>query len=246
MKTHRIDQGGGESPSHQPEETACAGTRFLPVLTGLFVGILILSNVLASKMVRLGPFVFDGGTLLFPLSYIFGDLLAEVYGYRESRKVIWTGFFTLLLMALNVWLVGSLPADESWLFQRDFENVLMQMPRIVLASVVAYLVGEWSNSVVLSRMKVAMGGRRLWMRTIGSTVVGQALDSALFVAIAFAGLYPSDVLVVMFASNYLFKTAIEAAFTPLTYIAVGYVKKAEGRDTYDRNVGYSPLPFGGR
>lgn len=246
MKTHRIVTGGGESPSHRPEETTSAGTRFLPVLTGLFVGVLILSNVLASKMVRLGPFVFDGGTLLFPLSYIFGDLLAEVYGYRESRKVIWTGFFALLLMSVNVWLVGALPADESWGFQRDFENILMQMPRIALASVVAYFVGEWSNSVVLSRMKVATGGKRLWMRTVGSTVVGQALDSALFVSIAFAGLYPTGTLAVMFASNYLFKTAIEAAFTPLTYLAVAFVKKTEGRDTYDRDVNYSPLPFGGR
>ncbi len=246
MKTHRNSTGGGQSPSRRYEETAFSGTRFLPVLTGLFVGVLILSNVLASKMVRLGPFVFDGGTLLFPLSYIFGDLLAEVYGYRESRKVIWTGFFTLLLMSLNIWLVGSLPADESWPFQRDFENVLMQLPRIALASVVAYFIGEWSNSVVLSKMKVAMNGRRLWMRTIGSTIVGQALDSALFVTIAFAGLYPAGVLALMFASNYLFKTVIEAAFTPLTYFAVGYAKKAEGRDTFDRDVDYNPLPFGGR
>ncbi len=246
MKTHHNATGGGESPSHRPEETTLAGTRFLPVLTGLFVGVLILSNVLASKMVRIGPFVFDGGTLLFPLSYIFGDLLTEVYGYKESRKVIWTGFFTLLLMALNVWLIGALPADESWKFQRDFENVLMQMPRIVLASVVAYLFGEWSNSVVLSRLKLATNGKHLWMRTIGSTVVGQALDSAIFVAIAFAGLYPAGILAVMFASNYLFKTVIEAAFTPLTYAAVAYVKRTEGRDTYDRGVGYSPLPFGGR
>lgn len=244
MKTQHASSGG--SPSHRPEETAPAGTRFLPVLTGLFVGVLILSNVLASKMVQLGPFVFDGGTLLFPLSYIFGDVLVEVYGYRESRKVIWTGFVMLILMALNVWLIGALPAEAGWKFQGDFDNILLQMPRIVLASVAGYLVGEWSNSVVLSRLKVATGGRWLWMRTIGSTLVGQALDSALFVGIAFAGLYPTGVLVTMAASNYLFKTVIEACFTPLTYRAVGFIKKGEGLDAFDRDVSYSPLPFGGR
>jgi uncharacterized integral membrane protein (TIGR00697 family) len=114
--------------AHQEKETARSGFRFLPVLTGLFVGILILSNVLAAKMVRLGPFVFDGGTLLFPLSYIFGDVLTEVYGYRQSRKVIWTGFVTLVLLAVNVWIVGLLPADESWAYQEDFANNTCRCP----------------------------------------------------------------------------------------------------------------------
>lgn len=231
--------------AHQEKETARVDSRFLPVLTGLFVGILILSNVLAAKMVRIGPFVFDGGTLLFPLSYIFGDVLTEVYGYRQSRKVIWTGFVTLILLAVNVWIVGLLPADESWTYQEDFANILMQMPRIVLASMIAYFAGEWSNSAVLSRLKVAMKGKHLWVRTIGSTVVGQALDSALFVAIAFYGLFPTGVLVAMVLSNYLFKTVIEAAFTPLTYLAVAFVKKREGLDVYDHDVSYSPLPFAG-
>lgn len=216
--------------------------NFLPVITGLFVGVLILSNILASKMVQLGPFVFDGGTLLFPFSYIFGDVLAEVYGYKESRKVIWTGLAMLVFMTLNIWLIGLLPAEASWKLQADFTNILMQMPRIVLASIIAYFAGEYSNSVILSRMKVAMGGKHLWARTIGSTVVGQFLDSTLFVAIAFLGLYPFDVLVMMAFSNYLFKTVIEVAFTPLTYVVIGFVKKHEQTDTFDYGERYNPLP----
>ncbi len=214
----------------------------MPVITGLFVGVLILSNILASKMVQLGPFVFDGGTLLFPFSYIFGDVLTEVYGYKESRKVIWTGLAMLVFMTLNIYLIGFLPAEASWTFQTSFTNILMQMPRIVLASIVAYFVGEYSNSVILSKMKVATGGKHLWARTIGSTIVGQFLDSMIFVAIAFLGFYPIGVLVVMAFSNYLFKTVIEVVFTPITYLVIGFVKKSEQTDTFDYGERYNPLP----
>ena len=217
--------------------------NFLPIITGLFVGVLILSNILASKMVRIGPFVFDGGTLLFPFSYIFGDILTEVYGYRESRKVIWTGLAMLVFMTVNIWLIGLLPAEASWTFQTDFDNILLQMPRIVLASVIAYFAGEYSNSVILSKMKVALDGKHLWARTIGSTVVGQFLDSMLFVAIAFLGLYPFGILAAMAFSNYLFKTVIEVVFTPLTYLVIGYVKKEEQTDTFDHGERYNPLPM---
>jgi hypothetical protein len=216
---------------------------FLPVITGLFVGVLILSNILASKMVQIGPFVFDGGTLLFPLSYIFGDVLTEVYGYKNSRKVIWTGLAMLILMAVNIWIIGALPHEASWTLQEDFNNILMMMPRIVLASIIAYFAGEYSNSVVLSFMKVKTGGKYLWTRTIGSTVVGEFFDSVLFVAIAFAGLYPTGVLVVMAVSNYLFKTAIEVLFTPITYAIVGFVKKHERSDAFDYGEHYNPLPL---
>ena len=215
---------------------------FLPVITGLFVGVLILSNILATKMVQLGPFVFDGGTLLFPLSYIFGDVLTEVYGYKESRKVIWTGLLMLILMAVNIWIIGALPHEASWTLQNDYNNILMMMPRIVLASIIAYFAGEYSNSVVLSRMKVLTKGKKLWMRTIGSTLVGELLDSFLFVAIAFIGLYPVKILIVMAFSNYLFKTVIEAAFTPITYFVVAKVKKHEGIDVFDYEERYNPLP----
>jgi uncharacterized integral membrane protein (TIGR00697 family) len=162
-------------------------TRLLPIITGLFVGVLILSNILAAKMVRLGPFVFDGGTLLFPLSYIFGDLLTEVYGYKESRKVIWTGLAMLVIMSLNIWIIGALPADPSWNLQKAYDDLLATVPRIALASVLGYFAGEYSNSVVLSRMKVLTQGRWLWTRTIGSTLVGELADTLIFVTVAFAG-----------------------------------------------------------
>ena len=216
--------------------------NFLPVLSGLFIGVLVLSNILAVKMVQIGPFVFDGGTLLFPFSYIFGDVLTEVYGYRDSRKVIWTGFAALVFMTCNIWLVSILPAEGSWNLQNDFNNILLQMPRISAGSICGYFIGEYSNSVVLSKMKVMSGGKHLWMRTIGSTLVGELLDSVVFVVIAFSGLYASSVLVVMAFSNYLFKTMIEVVCTPFTYLIVNFFKKHEQIDTFDYGVHYTPLP----
>lgn len=219
-------------------------TRLLPVITGLFVGILVLSNILAAKMVRLGPFVFDGGTLLFPLSYIFGDILTEVYGYKASRKVIWTGLSMLVIMSINIWIIGALPSDPSWKLQKAYDDILSQVPRIALASVLGYFAGEYSNSVVLSRMKVWTKGRWLWTRTIGSTLVGEFADTLIFVTTAFAGSYPTDVLVAMLLSNYLFKCSIEAVFTPVTYLIVGFVKRREATDVYDVGERYNPLPSG--
>jgi queuosine precursor transporter len=218
--------------------------KLLPVITGLFVGVLILSNILAAKMVRLGPFVFDGGTLLFPLSYIFGDVLTEVYGYKASRKVIWTGLSMLVVMSLNIWLIGALPADPSWTLQKSYDDILAMVPRIALASVLGYFAGEYSNSVVLSRMKVLTKGRWLWTRTIGSTLVGELADTLIFVLVAFAGSYPTAVLAAMIGSNYLFKCGIEAAFTPLTYRVVAFVKRSEAVDAYDYGERYNPLPAG--
>ncbi|GMO47510.1 MAG: queuosine precursor transporter [Treponemataceae bacterium] len=216
--------------------------KLLPVFSGVFVGVLVLSNILASKMVALGPFVFDGGTLLFPLSYIFGDVLTEVYGYKQSRKVIWTGFVMLVVMALFIWIIGALPAEPSWTFQESFNNILLQMPRISIASIGGYFLGEYSNAVVLSAVKKKTGGKHLWARTISSTLAGEAVDSFVFVMAAFAGLYPARVLVTMAVSNYIFKTAIEVVFTPLTYLAVDFTKKTEQIDVYDWGEKYSPLP----
>jgi hypothetical protein len=218
--------------------------KLLPMITGAFVGILILSNILAAKMVQIGPFVFDGGTLLFPLSYIFGDCLTEVYGYKASRKVIWTGFAMIILMAVNIWIIGYLPAEKSWVFQDSYNNILMMVPRIVLASLCGFFAGEFSNSFVLSKMKVLTNGKHLWMRTIGSTVVGEFVDSLLFVMIAFLGLYPTSVLIVMAISNYLFKTFIEVVFTPITYAVIRFMKKQEGIDTFDtgyKSKDYNPF-----
>jgi uncharacterized integral membrane protein (TIGR00697 family) len=216
--------------------------KLLPVFTGIFVGVLILSNILASKMVALGPFVFDGGTFLFPISYIFGDVLTEVYGYRQSRTVIWTGFAMLVVMAAFIALVSALPAEGSWTLQSAFESILLQMPRISIASIAGYFLGEYSNSVALSVIKKKTAGRFLWVRTILSTLIGEGIDSAVFVGVAFAGLYPSRVLVVMALSNYLFKTAIEAIFTPVTYGVIAFTKSAEKVDVYDWGERYNPFP----
>jgi len=218
--------------------------RLLPVLSGLFVAVLVLSNILAVKMVRLGPFLFDGGTLLFPLSYVFGDILTEVYGYRASRKVIWTGLGSLILMSLSIWLIGILPSDSGWGLQEAYNSILLPLPRIALASALGYFAGEWSNSALLSRMKVLTKGRWLWTRTIGSTLVGQASDTLIFVLVAFALTYSSADILAMILSNYLFKCAIEIVFTPLTYKVVGFVKRREGVDVYDEGVRYNPLPSG--
>jgi len=216
--------------------------KLFAVITGMFVGVLILSNILAVKMVQIGSFIFDGGTLLFPLSYIFGDVLTEVYGYKASRKVIWTGFIMLIVMSLNIFIIGLLPAEPSWTFQNDFNNILTPIPRIVLASIIGYFIGEYSNSVILSKMKILTKGKWLWTRTIGSTLVGELFDSFIFVIIAFLGLYPFKILMIMAFSNYVFKTAIEVLFTPLTYKVVNFIKKVENIDVYDYDERYNPLP----
>lgn len=218
--------------------------KLFAVITGMFVGVLILSNILAVKMVQIGSFIFDGGTLLFPLSYIFGDVLTEVYGYKASRKVIWTGFIMLIIMALNIFIIGILPSEPSWTFQNDFNNILTPVPRIVIASIIGYFIGEYSNSVILSKMKILTKGRWLWTRTIGSTIVGEFLDSTIFVLIAFLGLYEFKILIIMAISNYVFKTIIEICFTPITYKVVNFVKKVEGVDIYDYDEKYNPLPSG--
>lgn len=156
--------------------------------------------------------------------------------------MIWTGFAVLILMTANTWLIGVLPAEESWTFQTAYETILMQMPRIVLASIIAYFLGEYVNSVVLSKMKILTRGRFLWIRTISSTLAGQIFDTAIFVFIAFAGLYPGKILLIMAVSNYLFKTGIEAACTPFTYAAVHFLKTREECDIYDYGVRYNPFP----
>lgn len=215
--------------------------KLLPYITGFFVCTLIISNILATKMVAVGPFVFDGGTLIFPFSYIISDLLAEVYGFRQTWKIIVFGFIITIFVNLNILLISILPAEPSWHFQKDFDNILLQMPRITLGSIFGYLAGNYSNSVFLSVIKVKTEGRFLFIRTIGSTLVGEFLDSFIFVVIAFLGLYNFKILLVMAFSNYAFKTFIEVIFTPLTYKVVNFVKSKENLDTYDYNVSYNPF-----
>lgn len=215
--------------------------KLLPYMSGFFICTLIISNILAAKMVALGPFVFDGGTLLFPFSYIVSDLLSEVYGFKQAWKITLFGFVIMLFVNLNIFIISALPAESSWIYQNAFEDILLQMPRITLGSMCGYLVGNYTNSVSLSRIKIKTKGKFLFLRTIGSTLIGEFLDSLIFVMIAFAGIYDLKVLIVMILSNYAFKTCIEIICTPLTYKVIAVVKAKENCDTYDYDVNYNPF-----
>ncbi|MFH1534090.1 MAG: queuosine precursor transporter [Nitrospirota bacterium] len=215
--------------------------KYIIYIAVIFVSVLLISNVASSKIVALGPFDFDGGTLLFPLSYIFGDILTEVYGYRRVRRIIWIGFVMNILMALVFIGVIALPESSIGGNGEAFKAVLGLTPRIVLASVLAYAVGEFSNSYILAKMKIWTKGKMLWARTIGSTLIGEGFDTGIFVMIAFYGILPNDLLVVIIVSNYIFKVGIEVLFTPITYVIVGFLKKKEGVDIYDTNTNFNPF-----
>jgi uncharacterized integral membrane protein (TIGR00697 family) len=215
--------------------------KYFDLITALFVAVLLISNVASTKIMRLGPFTFDGGTILFPVSYIFGDILTEVYGYRRSRRVIWTGFFCTGLMAAVLAIVGALPPAQGWDNQAAYQAILGQTPRIVLGSLIAYFAGEFSNSYTLAKMKIWTGGRWLWTRTIGSTLVGEGVDTLLFVMIAFAGTMPGPLLWSIITSNYVFKVGVEAAMTPVTYWVASFLKRAEHEDVYDVGTDFNPF-----
>ncbi|MBC7264878.1 MAG: queuosine precursor transporter [Chloroflexi bacterium] len=215
--------------------------RYFDLVMATFVAVLLISNVASSKILRLGPFTFDGGTILFPISYIFGDILTEVYGYARSRRVIWAGFSAALLMAVVFMIVGALPPAEGWEGQEAYMLILGVTPRIVIGSLVAYFAGEFSNSFTLAKMKIWTKGRWLWTRTIGSTIVGEFVDTLLFVTIAFLGTLPTPLLWSVIVSNYIFKTGVEALATPLTYTVVGFLKKAENEDYYDYETDFNPF-----
>lgn len=207
----------------------------------IFVSILLISNVASTKIVDFGMFDFDGGTLLFPLSYIFGDILTEVYGYGRTRRIIWMGFLMNIVMVLVFSAVGALPASESWNNQDAYNSVLGMTPRIVLASMVAYTFGAFSNSYVLAKLKLKTKGKFLWLRTIGSTIVGEGLDTVIFCLISFYGVLPNELLGLVILSNYIFKVGVEVIFTPVTYLIVGTLKRIEGIDVYDRKTLFNPF-----
>ncbi len=215
---------------------------------GSFAVVLVISNIASTKLavLTLGSWkpVFDGGTFLFPLTYIFGDVLTEVYGYARSRRVIWFGMAMNLLASLVFALVGLLPTDPSSPTKGAFETVLGFVPQIVLASLVAFFLGEFLNSYLLARLKVATAGRWLWTRTIGSTLVGEGADTLTFSFIAFgigANALPSDVLWNVILTNYIYKVGLEIVLTPLTYAVVSFLKRAEGVDFYDRATNFNPF-----
>jgi uncharacterized integral membrane protein (TIGR00697 family) len=207
----------------------------------VFVTCLLTANTIATKLVAVGGLVLPAGVVIFPLSYVLGDVLTEVWGYAAARRVIWLGFGCNALMVATVWLGGALPAASFWTAQAAYDEILGHAPRILAASFAAYLVGEFANAFVLAKMKVLTRGRWLWTRTIGSTLVGQALDSAVFVVLAFAGVAPGAALAGIVAAQWGVKVAYEAAATPLTYAAVAWLKAAEGVDVYDRETDFNPV-----
>ena len=223
--------------------------RYFDFVMAAFVAILLLSNVIGAGKVAVIdlPFVgiwpFGAGILFFPLSYVIGDVLTEVYGYARARRVIWAGFGATLFMAMMAWIVVALPPAPGWINQPAYEAVFGQVPRIVLASVCAFWAGEFVNSYVMARMKVWTAGRHLWTRTIGSTFVGQGVDSLIFYPLAFwgaAGWTPHLVVVVLF-TQWALKVGWEVLLTPVTYAVVGWLKRAEGVDVFDRDTDFSPF-----
>jgi uncharacterized integral membrane protein (TIGR00697 family) len=226
--------------------------RWLPLVTAVFVTSLIIANIIAVKIIALGPLILSAAILIFPLSYIFGDILTEVYGYARARRVIWIGFGCNLLAVIVIWLSLELPPAPFWKLgsfdspqssQQAYRAIFGFTPRILAASFIAYLVGEFLNSFVLAKMKIATGGRHLWMRTIGSTIVGQFADSGVFISLAFYGTMPKGALGELILTQWLVKSAYEALVTPFTYLAVNYLKRAEGEDYYDRKTNFNPLKW---
>ena len=216
--------------------------RAFDVVMAAFVAILLLSNLIgAAKLATLGGFTFGAGILFFPIGYVIGDVLTEVYGYAHARRCIWVGFSALLFMAFMSWVVVSLPPAAGWSGQEAYESVFGQVPRIVLASIVAFWAGEFVNSFVLARMKIMTRGKHLWTRTIGSTVFGQAVDSVIFYPLAFLGVWSTSQVLTVMLTNWALKVSWEAVLTPVTYAVVGWLKRHEGVDIFDRNTDFTPF-----
>ncbi len=248
---------GGMSSTHAPRHVAAAETagqrlRYYDFIMAAFVAILLLSNIIGAAkrseidLPLIGTWSFGAGILFFPLSYIIGDVLTEVYGYARARRVIWAGFAALIFMAFMSFVVVSLPPARGWTDQPAYEAVFGNSWRIVAASITAFWIGEFANSVVMAKMKLMTQGRFLWMRTIGSTVVGQGLDSLIFYPLAFYGLagWPVDQLMQVVVSQFVLKTGWEALLTPVTYAVVGTLKRHEGLDIYDEGTDFTPFRTG--
>ncbi|HEY3310971.1 MAG TPA: queuosine precursor transporter [Anaerolineales bacterium] len=215
------------------------------VIVAVFVTSLITANIIAVKLAQVGGIVFPAAVVIFPVSYIFGDVLTEVYGYRRARLVIWLGFLCNLLAVAAIWLAQVLPAASFWQGQDAFVQILGYTPRLLLASFLAYLLGEFANSFVLAKMKIATRGKWLWARTIASTLVGEGFDSIIFICVAFAGTIPASGLASAIVTQWLMKSLYEALATPLTYGVVNFLKKVEGLDVFDRDTDFNPLKVAG-
>ena len=228
--------------------------RFFDLIMAVFVTVLVVSNIASSaKIVDWGfgifglPMAFDAGTILFPVSYIFGDILTEVYGYRRARRVIWTGFACLALSAIIFWVVRLMPGEATWqgyAGDEAYNAILggMSTGGIVLASLAGYWAGEFTNSFIVAKMKLLTNGRWLWTRTIGSTLVGELVDTVMFVVVASAfGVFPWSLFLTLTVTNYLFKCGVEALMTPVTYLTVTALKRVEHEDYYDRETNFNPF-----
>ena len=215
--------------------------KYYDLLASVFIVVLVISNLVGQKISAFGPFRVSGAQLLFPITYIFGDVFTEVYGYGGSRRIIWIGFIANALMAGLGNLIVALPAAPEWQNQQAFETVFHQVPRLVVASLIAYWCGEFANSFTLAKMKLLTQGKYLWTRTVGSTVVGQGVDTIIIMVLAFGGTMPASVIVRLIFSGYLFKVAYEVLATPLTYWIVNFLKRTEGVDKFDYDTRFTPF-----
>ena len=228
--------------------------RWFPAITGIFVTSLVISNIIAVKLAIIGPFVLPAAIIIFPISYIFGDILTEVYGYSRARQVIWIGFACNLFAVAAIWVAGRIPAASFWTVtgfdsaessQLAFDAILGFTPRLLGASFSAYLLGEFINSFVLARLKVVTQGRHLWVRTIASTLIAQLADSGVFIFLAFVGIVPGGLLGKLIITQWLFKSAYEAIATPITYLIVNYLKRVEEVDYFDSETNFNPVALKG-
>ena len=213
------------------------------VIACIFVTCLITANIIAVKLILLFGFLVPAGIIVFPLSYLFGDVLTEVYGYGAARYVIWLGFMCNLLAVIAFYIGGLAPAAPFWHNQAAYDAILGFTPRLLLASFIAYLVGEFTNSFVLAKLKIVTKGRWLWTRTIGSTLVGEGLDTLIFISIAFWGIIPQQLILTTILTQWIFKVVYEVVATPFTYAVVGFLKRRENIDTYDYRTNFNPLLF---
>lgn len=223
------------------KKEAAALFRHYDIIIALFVLCLLISNLAATKLVSVGPLILDGGAVLFPLTYILGDVLTEVYGYRYARRAIWLGFAGMILAVACFAVVGIMPYPPEYTSQSSYQAVLGFLPRIVVASLVAYLVGQFVNAYVLARLKVKTGGEKLWLRLIGSTLLGGFFDTVIFCLIAFGGILTGGNMLNYILVGWLFKTIVEVVLLPVTYRVVALLKRAEGVDIYDKKADFSPF-----
>lgn len=216
--------------------------KYYDLVMAAFVTVLLCSNLIgASKITTIGGFTFGAGILFFPISYIFGDILTEVYGYARARKVVWAGFTAMAFASFMAWFVVGLPPADGYANQEALEKILGGTPRIAGASLLAFFCGEFCNSFTLAKMKLLTNGRMLWARTIGSTVVGEAVDSVIFYPLAFWGVWEPRLVFQVMLSNYVLKVLWEVVNTPVTYRIVHFLKKAEDEDYFDRNTDFTPF-----